>query len=51
MIRGLLDGSTADQCMGIPHLLGSSGGSRGDLRCASMLEDSGNLQRAETQVD
>lgn len=50
MIQGCLDGRTADPCTGTPHFLGSSGGSRDDLRCIRiMLEDSGNPQGAEVQ--
>ena len=50
MIRGLLDGRTADPCMGIPHFLGSGGGAHVDLRCAFMLDTSGNLEGAAVQV-
>ena len=50
MIQALLDGRTADHCMGIPYFLGSSGGSRGDLLRALMFEDSGKLAGSEFQV-
>lgn len=47
MIQALLDGRTADHCMGIPYFLGFSGGSRDDLLRALMFEDSGNLAGME----